>query len=229
MSEFLDEWLSSWTKERWLFLFLAFLAHEIPLWGYTWLCDWLRATNRGKEWIIQPSLSVPPPLRKKAVHKVLMDLLVQPFMMGIFYDICRYRGMAHLLDLDALPALHVAAFQILFCMVIQSSIEYWIHREFFHHPWFYTRFHKQHHEYHASEPLASEYFSFVESLGNGVIPVLSGPLIICPHMLVTLIWVFIRVAESADSHSGFDLPFSPFRLFRTPRYFYFIVVLFFFF
>lgn len=215
---FLQEWIGSWTTfDRFIFMLLAFLAHEIPLWGYTIACDWLRTTERGKKWIIQPTLSVPASLRKKAVRKVTLDLITQPMMMGLFYDICRYRGMAQTTDWEQLPSLATGLLSILFFIAVQSTVEYWIHREFFHHPLFYTRFHKQHHEYHASEPLASEYFSFVESLGNGIIPALAGPLILRSHMLLTLTWVFIRVAESADSHSGFDLPFSPFRLLRTPR------------
>mmetsp|Transcript_19879 Transcript_19879/g.22515 ORF Transcript_19879/g.22515 Transcript_19879/m.22515 type:complete len:87 (+) Transcript_19879:1080-1340(+) len=32
------------------------------------------------------------------------------------------------------------------------------------------------------------------------------------HMVTVLSWIFIRVAEGFDGHSGYEFPWSPFRL-----------------
>ena len=100
-------------------------------------------------------------------------------------------------------------------MVMTDTLLYWIHRSF-HHPSLY-RFHKQHHEYKSPIPISSEYYSIAEEVGTGFIPTLSGPLLLgrSMHMGVLLLWVAFRVCESADAHSGYDLPF-PLSVFSLP-------------
>ena len=79
-----------------------------------------------------------------------------------------------------------------------------------HLPFLYARFHKQHHEFHSTVAISSEYLSVVEEITTGVIPTLCGPLFLKAHMGVIILWVAIRVAESADAHCGYALPWSVF-------------------
>jgi len=101
-------------------------------------------------------------------------------------------------------------------MVLCDTLLYWIHRTF-HHPLLYARIHKQHHEFKQNLAISSEYFHPLEDFGTGVIPTVTGPLLLARHgchPVLLAFWIFLRVAESSDAHCGFDWPYSPFRLGR---------------
>ena len=37
-------------------------------------------------------------------------------------------------------------------------------------------------------------------------------LLLCDHMIFMFIWLAVRMLETADVHSGYDLPLNPLRL-----------------
>lgn len=117
------------------------------------------------------------------------------------------------LNLESLPSGKDLLYNILFFMIVEDFAFYWGHR-LFHTPWMYKKFHKQHHEYKISIGLASSYAHPVEfTLGN-LLPAALGPMMLgmnC-HMFAWFVWVGIRTFETVDGHSGYDFPWSPFRL-----------------
>lgn len=110
-----------------------------------------------------------------------------------------------------LPSWITIVFQIVCFMVIEDCGFYWVHR-LFHTPYLYKRFHKQHHSFIHTHPLAAEYFHPVEYFATGI-PILAGPFLFRTHIYVFWIWLFIRIWEAIDGHCGYDLKFIPFRYF----------------
>lgn len=62
--------------------------------------------------------------------------------------------------------------------------------------------------------IASEYAHPVEAFFSNVVPAVVGYKLMTTqvHMATVAIWISLRVLESVEGHSGFEFPFSPFRL-----------------
>jgi sterol desaturase/sphingolipid hydroxylase (fatty acid hydroxylase superfamily) len=76
-----------------------------------------------------------------------------------------------------------------------------------HLPSIYPRIHKIHHEFAAPTGLAAEYAHPVETFFTGVGTVL-GPLLFARHLLSVWVFLFLRLWETVDDHSGYDLPWN---------------------
>lgn len=103
--------------------------------------------------------------------------------------------------------------QIVFFMIVEDTCFYWTHR-LMHTPYFYKRFHKQHHEYSTTIGLAAEYAHPFEFVFGNMLTSSMGPLILGPrcHIMTWYMWVFIRSLETTDGHCGYEFSWSPFRL-----------------
>lgn len=117
------------------------------------------------------------------------------------------------LDPKLYPSIFEVTWQLVFFMIIADTYNYWAHR-MMHTPFFYQRSHKLHHEYVVPVSLASEYFTPLEHIVVNLGQTGFGPGLLgsrC-HIVTFYIWVFVQTVESADSHSGYDFPWSPFRV-----------------
>jgi sterol desaturase/sphingolipid hydroxylase (fatty acid hydroxylase superfamily) len=83
-----------------------------------------------------------------------------------------------------------------------------------HSRYLYPYFHKYHHNYTTTVSLAGEHFHPVDFFFGALIPVSLGPNLLGEHLHITtyMVWIVIRTFESVDAHSGFEFPWSPFRL-----------------
>jgi methylsterol monooxygenase/4-alpha-methyl-delta7-sterol-4alpha-methyl oxidase len=85
---------------------------------------------------------------------------------------------------------------------------------FLHWRVIYPYFHKIHHEFKVTLSFAAEYAHPLDYLVSSLIPSSIGCNILGPklHFYSLLCWYVIRITETADGHSGYDFPWSPFRL-----------------
>jgi len=79
---------------------------------------------------------------------------------------------------------------------------YWAHR-ISHHPLFYARVHKQHHEWKGTVSYAAEYASPAEQLFANYIPTLGGCLLIRSHPFTMIMWVCERLRHTYEYHCGY--------------------------
>ncbi len=79
---------------------------------------------------------------------------------------------------------------------------YFTHR-LLHHPAFYARFHKQHHEYKGTVGIAAEYANPVEVLLSNIIPSIGGAILFGGHPLVVIVWLGLRLQQTYETHSGY--------------------------
>eukprot|EP01094_Clydonella_sp_ATCC50884_P018592 TRINITY_DN3462_c2_g1_i1.p1 TRINITY_DN3462_c2_g1~~TRINITY_DN3462_c2_g1_i1.p1 ORF type:complete len:321 (+),score=106.69 TRINITY_DN3462_c2_g1_i1:141-1103(+) len=202
------------------------LAHEVPFWGFAlfeWVCTRYGLLQRYRlSYGKAPSAEL---VRRSYHHAVFSHFVVQWLALYLFAHVAVDRLQWRPLSAD-LPPLLSCVLHLVVYAVMGDALNYWIHR-MFHLPSLY-RFHKQHHEYKSPIPVSSEYFGALEELGTGVVPTIAGPLLMSllagptsVHQLVVVLWVAVRVSESADAHLGYDLPWSVFRLGRPgDRHYY---------
>ncbi len=97
--------------------------------------------------------------------------------------------------------------------IMEDALFYWTHRVLHHFPFLYKHYHKLHHSYHHPISLAAEYTHSFDYFLTGSIPTFAGPLLMQSHVYTYYLWLAIRLVESQDGHSGYDLWFMPFRYF----------------
>ena len=120
-------------------------------------------------------------------------------------------------DLETLPEPMTLAKHLLVLIIAEDFGFHMMHRLLHcQHPWLplYQMFHKQHHEFIQPVSIASEYAHPLEyAIGNHQTSMLGMYLLgrQC-HMWTVIIWGLVRVLETHDGHSGYEFPWSIFRL-----------------
>jgi len=103
------------------------------------------------------------------------------------------------------------------CIVCEDFFFHCTHRMFHSkHKYFpmYQWFHKQHHEYAHPVSITSEYAHPVEYAIGNHFPSFTGMLLLGSsiHIWTIMVWGVIRVLETHDGHSGYEFPWSVWRL-----------------
>ena len=102
---------------------------------------------------------------------------------------------------------------ILFSMLCEDTGFHFTHK-LAHTKYLYPYVHKVHHTYTETVGIAGEYFHPIDFILGAVIPGALGSLILGSnmHYVSLLAWTVFRVGEGVDGHSGYEFPWSPFRL-----------------
>eukprot|EP00048_Salpingoeca_helianthica_P015345 m.226272 g.226272 ORF g.226272 m.226272 type:complete len:272 (-) comp16911_c0_seq1:156-971(-) len=155
---------------------------------------------------IRPKAPLDPKLRNQAILNIATSHLVAvPYLAILVYPLFRWRGM----DLHAaLPGPLTCIWQIIFSMMVEDTLFYWIHR-LLHHPKLYKHLHKQHHKFINTVSYAAEYASPIEQTISNVFPTYCGPFLCKMNLHLFWVWTFLRLWETFEGHSGFVLPYSP--------------------
>ena len=115
--------------------------------------------------------------------------------------------------IDEFPSVSTMIYQILIFILIDDFLFYWTHL-LFHTRWLYKTIHCKHHLYRQPTGLVFILSHPIESLIQNQIPVWFGPFLFKEKHLLTLsLWLFIRVYQTMNAHSGYDLPYI------TPQYY----------
>lgn len=96
--------------------------------------------------------------------------------------------------------------QCLASFVLEDFYFYWMHR-LLHWKKIYKHVHKVHHEHAAPFGIAAEYAHPVETVLLGI-GTMIGPLLLMRHLLALWVWIAVRVLETVEDHSGYDVPWN---------------------
>lgn len=156
---------------------------------------------------IHPHTPRDPKLTKKTLEVIGGSHLFSiPYIRYIMWPVFCWGGGLTLTG--PMPPAHVVALQIFGSMLLEDTLFYWVHRAL-HHRLLYAAIHKQHHEYKITYAYAFEYSSALEQTLANVIPTYAGAFFFNMHIGVLMLWLFLRIWETADAHSGYVLPWSP--------------------
>jgi len=166
------------------------------------IVDYIPALHKYK---IQPAKENTNALKINCLKVLFFNyFFVQPILIILGHFVLKWLGMEFA---GPLPSWSTIAWVIVGCFFVEDFYFYWIHR-LLHASFIYKRIHKIHHDHAAPFGIAGEYAHPVETvfLGFGTI---FGPLIFCRHMFVLWVWLFFRVFQVVEAHSGYDFPWSP--------------------
>jgi sterol desaturase/sphingolipid hydroxylase (fatty acid hydroxylase superfamily) len=153
------------------------------------------------------AVAQPPPsaqlLAETRRDALLGQFVVRPLLLYLTFPIFERTGMG--IDVTELPSLRRLLVELALCTQIDDMLFYWFHRTL-HHPMVYKHVHKQHHRYHNTHVLATEYAHPVED-GLNAIATMAGPLVLGSHMAISGLYPALKLWQSVDAHSGINLPF----------------------
>lgn len=184
---------------------LTFVFHELVYFGawVPWLVlDQIPYFNKYK---IQPEKKADGAMVAKCLKRLLLShVFIQLPMQLLFHWVAQFLGFSMALPL---PPVRDLAWQLPTFFVIEDFYFYWIHRAL-HHKSVYKYVHKIHHEHTHPFGIAAEYAHPVETFFLGI-GTLLGPLFFAKHMVTLWAWLFVRLWETVEDHSGYDLPWNP--------------------
>lgn len=138
----------------------------------------------------------------KSVMRMFI-LVVGPLQL-VSYPSVQFIGIRTSLPL---PSFWEVIAQLSVYFLVEDYTNYWVHR-FLHCKWGYEKIHKVHHEYTAPIAFAAPYAHWAEILILGI-PAFLGPAMVPGHMITFWLWIALRQIEAIETHSGYDLPWTP--------------------
>ena len=151
-----------------------------------------------------------PSMRKIGVNSFITLLILIPT-----WPLIRLFGVHD----GPLPPWYSIAAQLLFFILAEDFLYYWMHRAF-HTKWLFKHIHSVHHHPVTPCAIAGNYFHPVEFIATTFLVILL-PLLLGSHLVVLWIYVAFRQWVAADGHCGYDIPWSPTRfipLYHGPAY-----------
>eukprot|EP01062_Namystynia_karyoxenos_P017665 TRINITY_DN16538_c0_g1_i1.p1 TRINITY_DN16538_c0_g1~~TRINITY_DN16538_c0_g1_i1.p1 ORF type:complete len:325 (+),score=108.91 TRINITY_DN16538_c0_g1_i1:70-975(+) len=144
----------------------------------------------------------PPELLRAAVaDAALSTLVIGPVITYAAFPLFAKLGVT---AYGPLPSAGRCLRDLALSALFTDATFYWSHR-MLHHPSVYARVHKQHHEFKATVGFASEYDHPIEDAVN-TLTTIGGPLLLGSHAAVLALFVVLRLHQTVDSHSGYELP-----------------------
>ncbi|MCB9642200.1 MAG: sterol desaturase family protein [Myxococcales bacterium] len=182
----------------------------LAFWPAVWFFEYCERHRLFERYRIQKDQYPDPALLQKA-HKVVQfnHAIAQWPAVTLYFFLYTATGMAF--HSAQLPSWYIVILQVLCFMLVEDTLFYWAHR-LFHHRALFRRFHRLHHDFRVSSAVASQYMHPLEFIATGIIPTFSGPLVLLllgweVHILTFWIWLVLRILETVDGHSGYELPF----------------------
>jgi methylsterol monooxygenase len=111
---------------------------------------------------------------------------------------------------DKMPAWYILLAQFYGCLVIEDTWHYFLHRAL-HDKRIYKYIHKVHHNFQAPFGMVAEYAHPAETMILGL-GTMWGILLMGNHLAFLWGWMVVRLLETIDVHSGYDLPINPLHL-----------------
>ncbi|ELV12310.1 fatty acid hydroxylase domain-containing protein 2 isoform X2 [Tupaia chinensis] len=149
---------------------------------------------------------VDPVKLRQAIRTVLFNQIMISLPMVVFlYPFLKWWGDP---CRRALPTFHWVLLELAIFTVIEEVLFYYVHRVL-HHPAFYKKIHKKHHEWTAPIGVISLYAHPTEHVASNMLPVFAGPLLMSSHLSSITIWFSLVLIITTISHCGYHLPFLP--------------------
>jgi len=159
-------------------------------------------------------------LLKEAIEEAVKSQLLSAPTYVFVHRLLMHKGM--IVKSKTFASLRQLLLSLLYFIATTDTLFYWCHRTL-HHKSIYGKIHKKHHRFKTNVGPAAVYAHPIENATNFIATVI-GPLTITQvtgmklHVTTLWVWMVLRWMETIDAHSGFDFPFSPFRLFRVAEH-----------
>ena len=137
---------------------------------------------------------------KQTIHHQLSFILLIPLL----YYVLNYFG--HVDVQGPRPSWLTICSQLILFIFSEDALFFWTHY-LLHTPWLYQNIHKKHHVYKQPTGVVSLLSDPSEGLLNNLGVWFAPALLMEKHIFTLCIWLAIRIYQTVNAHSGYNLPY----------------------
>ncbi|CAF3303877.1 unnamed protein product [Rotaria socialis] len=205
-------------SSEWLtFTVFIYVTFELVFWSYNLFLVYIEYHDipMFEKYRIQkrkPKLRFQPEIILEIRNETIKHQLSLIFTLSLIYPLLNLNG--HVSVRSPIPPLLTILWQIIACLLTEDFIFYWTHY-LFHTRLLYKYIHKQHHIFKQPTGFVSVLAHPLESIFQNQLGVWLAPFLIKDKHIFTLcLWIAIRVYQTINAHSGYDLPYI------SPQYYF---------
>jgi len=172
--------------------------HSLSLLGATAIYTWMLRRNVAPAHRVAGGAAPSEELLAVARREVLLG---QPIFGVLCYFVVYplWTRMGGAMDSAITPFMFIWHFAVF--IFVNDTIFYFSHR-LLHTRWLFKNVHVRHHRFRFVRGLVAEYAHPLEDLANFV-AFLAGPVLLGSPFVIVAAWVFLRMLETVDAHSGY--------------------------
>lgn len=194
-------------SEMFIFLSIGFIVHGLVFQSLNIFYAGIHYSGLFKKYKIQQDKFPSWDLRKKIYPCLVKARLIQMVCSVIIYQIWKAVGGD---NHNPLPNFTTLLGHFLFAFLFLETWFYWGHRTMHEVKWL-REWHNQHHEFRTPVGLAAEYADWKEDIFVNFCSTTLGIILCACHPIEFYFFISFRLWETVDVHSGYQLPFTPFR------------------
>lgn len=149
-------------------------------------------------------------LKRTAKYLLFNQFVSLPLLLSFFYinNICPVRT-----DYESLPDILEIVIHFGFYIICEDFWSYFFHR-LLHVKFLYPHIHKIHHSYRHVAAISAEFAHPIEFIITNTLATSIGSFLLGKktHLYTFLLWMTVRMGETADVHSGYEFSWMPFRV-----------------
>ncbi|MFE8070216.1 sterol desaturase family protein [Marinobacteraceae bacterium S3BR75-40.1] len=142
---------------------------------------------------------------RETLSRMGFNTAVLTLLLVLTWPLLRLSGI----HAGAVPPWYVFVGQLIFFVLLDDFLYYWMHRWMHENKWLLRHVHAVHHQIRQPYGLAGNHFhwlEFVMTVGLAMV----GPILVGAHVYVVWAWFILRQWEAVDGHTGYNLPWDPF-------------------
>jgi methylsterol monooxygenase len=153
----------------------------------------------------KPKLRFQPNLVRQMRDGTIKHQISLTLSLPLLYYLLNYFG--HVSVRASIPSLFTITWQIIIFVLSEDFVFFWTHY-LFHTRWLYKHIHKKHHIFKQPTGVVFVLADPWESLLQNQLAVWIAPILLEEkHLFTICLWIFIRVYQTINAHSGYDLPY----------------------
>ena len=139
-----------------------------------------------------------------SISRIIINNIILASLLVLVWPLLKLTGVHN----GALPVWYIIIAQLVFFVLLDDFLYYWMHRYMHENKWLLKHIHSVHHRIHNTCGVNGNYMHWVEYSLTATLT-LVGPMLIGAHIYVVYLWVILRQVEGADGHIGYDIPWNP--------------------
>lgn len=139
-----------------------------------------------------------------SISRIIINNIILASLLVLVWPLLKLTGVHN----GALPVWYIIIAQLVFFVLLDDFLYYWMHRYMHENKWLLKQIHSVHHRIHNTCGINGNYMHWVEYSLTATLT-LVGPMLIGAHIYVVYLWVILRQVEGADGHIGYDIPWNP--------------------
>lgn len=160
----------------------------------------------------KPKLRFQPEIIKQMKSGTIKHQISLIISLPLIYPLLNYFG--HVSVRTDIPSFLTISWQIFIFILCEDFLFFWTHY-LCHTRWLYKRIHKQHHIFKQPTGVAFILADPWELLLQNQLPVWFAAILFKEkHIFTICLWIFLRVYQTINAHSGYDLPYI------SPQYYF---------